>query len=153
MLQSEGKRRLGVFVPPKPPLERAREAARAFDEASARAHFAIPEAARALKTTVSLCADCLGHVPALVYAHEGRVFVRKDCPAHGRSEGLLENDERYYFLSNKDRSGVVFARDRVFDIRRSLARSAMRAARRARRASRARAPTRCRTRRARSSSR
>lgn len=116
MLQSEGKRRLGLFVAPKPPLERAKESARALDEATARSHFGIPARARALKTTVSLCGECLAHVPALVFAHEGRVFVRKDCPTHGQSDGLLENDERYYFLSNKDRSGNVFAKDRVFDI-------------------------------------
>ncbi len=116
MLHSEGKRRLGLFVPPKPPLEQAKEAARAFDEARARAHFGVPTAARALKTTVSLCAECLAHVPAFVYAHEGRVLIRKDCAVHGKSDAVLENDERFYFLSNKDLSGVVFAKERVFDI-------------------------------------
>lgn len=110
------KRRLGVLAPQRPPLELALERARSLDEVSARAWFAIEARDRALKTTVSLCPACLGYVPALVYERGGRVLMKKRCPEHGESAALVENDARYYFLSNKDRSGVVFARDRVFDI-------------------------------------
>ncbi len=113
------KRRLGLApaVPaPRPPLTIARERARAFGESEAAAHFGVVRPARLLKTTVSLCPDCLAYVPALVFAKDGRVLVRKDCSVHGIREAVLENDARYYFLSNKDRSGVVFAPDRVFDI-------------------------------------
>jgi uncharacterized radical SAM superfamily Fe-S cluster-containing enzyme len=116
MLQSDGKRRLGVFVPQRPPLDVAKDAARALDERAARERFQIAERDRALKTTVSLCPECLAHVPAIVYEHAGRALIRKACTTHGTSDAVLENDARYYFLSNKDRSGNVFAKDRVFDI-------------------------------------
>lgn len=110
------KRRLGVFVPPRPPIDAARDAARTLDEAAARARFEVGAIDRALKTTVSLCPECLAHVPAFVFEQHGRVWIRKVCDAHGISEAVLENDPRYYFLSNKDRSGNVFAKDRIFDI-------------------------------------
>ncbi len=114
------RRRLGLFAPPRTPLDVAREAARAMDEAAARARFDVPVlgplATRALKTTVSLCPTCLGHVPAFVFERGGRVFLAKECNVHGKSEAILENDARFYFLSNKDKTGNVFARDRIFDI-------------------------------------
>jgi len=110
------KRRLGVFTPKRPPLDIARDLARAMDEAGAREHFGATDAGRALKTTVSLCPECLGYVPAFVFERGGRVWIRKACDTHGVAEATLENDARYYFLSNKDRSGKIFAPDRVFDI-------------------------------------
>ncbi|MFO0550458.1 MAG: radical SAM protein [Polyangiaceae bacterium] len=109
------KRSLGMFTPSRSPLELARERARSLDEAGARVEFDAP-LGRALKTTVSLCPDCLAHVPALVVEEAGRVLVRKRCPEHGLKVAVLENDARYYFLSNKDKSGRVFALDRVFNI-------------------------------------
>ena len=72
--------------------------------------------ARALKTTISLCPACLAYVPAIVLARGGRVVMRKRCPEHSFTDALLENDERFYFLSNKDSAGRSFAPDRVFDI-------------------------------------
>ncbi len=116
MLQSDGKRRLGIVTPARPPLDLAKDAARALDEPGARTRFSLEPNDRALKTTVSLCPECLAHVPAIVFVRAGRVLVRKECSAHGTREAVLENDERYYFLSNKDRSGNVFARDKIFDI-------------------------------------
>jgi uncharacterized radical SAM superfamily Fe-S cluster-containing enzyme len=65
---------------------------------------------------VSLCPECLAHVPALVFARGGRVFIAKRCDRHGLREAVLENDERFYFLSNKDRTGRRFAEDRVMAI-------------------------------------
>jgi uncharacterized radical SAM superfamily Fe-S cluster-containing enzyme len=88
----------------------------ALDEASAAAFFGHPRADRLLKTTASLCPECLAHVPALVLARDGRVLAVKRCDAHGLREAVLENDERFYFLSNKDRSGRRFADDRVLAI-------------------------------------
>jgi uncharacterized radical SAM superfamily Fe-S cluster-containing enzyme len=87
-----------------------------MDEAAARARFAVLPSSRALKTTVSLCPDCLAHVPGFVFERGGRVWLAKACSTHGITEAVLENDARFYFLSNKDRTGRVFARDRVFDI-------------------------------------
>jgi uncharacterized radical SAM superfamily Fe-S cluster-containing enzyme len=88
----------------------------ALDEAAARTWFELAPTARLLKTTLSLCPECLEPVACAVYAEGGRVLGRKSCPRHGRSEAVFENDERYYFLSNKDTSGRSYAHDRVFDI-------------------------------------
>jgi uncharacterized radical SAM superfamily Fe-S cluster-containing enzyme len=87
-----------------------------LDEAGSIAYFGLTGFERVLKTTVSLCPECLAHVPAIVFTRGGRVLVGKSCAAHGRSEAVLENDERFYFLSNKDRSGRRFADDRVMTI-------------------------------------
>jgi len=89
---------------------------RALDYATVRRRFEVPADARLLKTTLSLCPECLAHVPAAVYSHDGRVFIGKQCARHGASRALLENDERFYFLSNKDHWGRRYAPDRVMDI-------------------------------------
>ena len=70
-----GKRRLDILAPSAPKrtaLDLARDEARALDEAGARARFEV-EGGRALKTTVSLCPECLAHVPALVFERCGCV--------------------------------------------------------------------------------
>jgi uncharacterized radical SAM superfamily Fe-S cluster-containing enzyme len=73
----------------------------------------LPGGAELLKTTLSLCPECLAHVPAAVYQAQGRVFMSKRCPGHGLARVLLENDERYYKLSNKDRWGRAYVTDRT----------------------------------------
>jgi len=78
---------------------------RAMDAESVASHFALDKNALLLKTTVSLCADCLAHVPAAVYELNGAVLLTKICAIHGRQQAVLENDARYYRLSNKDHSG------------------------------------------------
>jgi tetraether lipid synthase len=87
-----------------------------MDEAASVAFFAGPRLERALKTTVSLCPECLAHVPALVFTRGGKVMAAKRCDLHGVREAVLENDERFYFLSNKDHTGRRFAGDRVMTI-------------------------------------
>lgn len=91
-------------------------ALRALDYREVRNRFEVPAPARLLKTTISLCAECLAHVPAAVFAESGKVVLSKLCPSHGLQLAVLENDERYYFLSNKDRWGRRYAPDRVMDI-------------------------------------
>lgn len=91
-------------------------AVRALDETQVRSRFELPASARLLKTTISLCADCLAHVPAAVFAESGKVLLAKHCGLHGLQRALLENDERYYYLSNKDRWGRIYAPDRVMEI-------------------------------------
>lgn len=76
-----------------------------LDVRQVRARFALPQEAVVLKTTLSLCPECLAHVPAAVYLEKGRVLMAKRCARHGRSVAVIENDERYYRLSNKDRWG------------------------------------------------
>jgi len=97
-------------------LQRLATELRALDYTQVRRLFEVPESARLLKTTLSLCAECLAHVPAAVYAQAGKVFLNKQCAAHGSARALLENDERYYYLSSKDTWGRRYAPDRVIDI-------------------------------------
>ena len=68
-----------------------------------------------LGATQSLCPECLAHVPAAVFEREGRVLIRKRCTTHGDAQGVLENDARWYRLSNKDRWGRCYRPERVVD--------------------------------------
>ncbi len=96
-------------------LDALRQKLSGMDEPSALQFFGLADFRRLLKTTVSLCPDCLTHVPALVFTWQGRVLMRKLCDDHGCTEALLENDEEFYHLSNKDCWGRRFAADRVMD--------------------------------------
>ena len=96
-------------------LEELRRRMQLMDEAAAAGFFQPKDAKRLLKTTVSLCPECLAHVPALVFTRQGQVWLGKSCPAHGHSEALVENDEDFYHLSNKDCWGRRFAADKVID--------------------------------------
>lgn len=89
---------------------------RGIDSAMALVRFELDDFQRVLKTTISLCAECLRHVPALIFTRGGKVLIKKYCADHGFAEALLENDEQYFFLSNKDLWGRCFAPDKVFDL-------------------------------------
>ena len=101
-----------VATEPKPPLEfRLLALARPLKSmgiAEVRAHFQLEERHRLVKTTLSVCPHCLDHVLAAVYVDGGRVLMVKHCPSHGFTRAVLENDERYYRLSNKDRWGKAY---------------------------------------------
>jgi tetraether lipid synthase len=88
-----------------------------MDDCATRLAFELTASDRLLKTTASLCPVCLAYTPAAVFVRGGRVLMAKRCDAHGLSLALLENDDSFYFLSNKDRSGRRFADDRVIEIR------------------------------------
>jgi uncharacterized radical SAM superfamily Fe-S cluster-containing enzyme len=55
------------------------------------------------------------HVPAVVFTRDARVLMRKICVQHGASEAVIENDDAYYHLSNKDCWGRCYASHRVMD--------------------------------------
>jgi uncharacterized radical SAM superfamily Fe-S cluster-containing enzyme len=55
-------------------------------------------------------------VAAAVFARSGKVLIKKRCKTHGLTLAVLENDDAYYRLSNRDRSGKRYAEDRVVDI-------------------------------------
>ena len=86
---------------------------RAMSADDVRREHELPAGAELLKTTLSLCAECLAHVPAAVYAAQERVFMSKRCSTHGRARVLLESDQRFYRLSNKDRWGRAYVTDRT----------------------------------------
>ena len=75
--------------------------------------FSLPNGAALLKTTLSLCPDCLAHITAAVYVEAGRVLMAKRCAVHGSFRAVLENDERYYRLSTKDRWGRAYDASRL----------------------------------------
>lgn len=89
----------------------------ALDRDATAGRFRLRAKDRLLKTTVSLCPSCLRHVPAAVFVRLGRVLLTKECAQHGWSDAVLENDERFYFLSSKDHSGRRFEEERVLPIR------------------------------------
>jgi tetraether lipid synthase len=101
--------------PPASPFGAALEAHRAMllglDEDAAAAYFSLADHDRLLKTTISLCPECLAHAPALVFTNQGRVSMRKRCREHGISEAVVENDETFFRLSSKDRWGRRYAAD------------------------------------------
>jgi tetraether lipid synthase len=93
------------------PLEALRAMLLGLDEDAAAAHFSLDDYDRLLKTTISLCPECLAHVPAAVFVRGGRVSMRKRCPEHAVSEAVVENDESFFRLSSKDRWGRRYAAD------------------------------------------
>jgi 7,8-dihydro-6-hydroxymethylpterin dimethyltransferase len=96
-------------------LETLRRRLLELDEQAAVDRFEPGPHDRLLKSTISLCPVCLEHVEALIFSRDERVWIRKRCPNHGPSTALLENDERFYFLSNKDHWGRRYAEDRVLE--------------------------------------
>jgi uncharacterized radical SAM superfamily Fe-S cluster-containing enzyme len=96
-------------------LHEIRELLRKMDESEAAHFFQLEFYKRFLKTTISLCPECLEHVPALIYTLQGQVFIQKKCSIHGVSGALLENDENFYYLSNKDKWGRCFAKNKIMD--------------------------------------
>jgi len=54
-----------------------------------------------LEATVSLCPDCLTPIPAKIVEEQGRIFVRKHCPAHGLQVALLEEDAGWFKHRNE----------------------------------------------------
>jgi uncharacterized radical SAM superfamily Fe-S cluster-containing enzyme len=87
-----------------------------LDQSAVYHEFHLIESSRLLKTTISVCEHCLGHVKAAVYEEQGQVWIKSCCVEHGLMTNLLENDARFYRLSNKDGCGQRFADDMEFYI-------------------------------------
>ncbi|MCB1607801.1 MAG: radical SAM protein [Xanthomonadales bacterium] len=97
-------------------LKALAEPLQAMDSVDVRQAFGLTKADRLLKTTLSLCPACLRHVPAAVFERGDAVMLRQRCAEHGLALGVIENDRRYYHLSNKDQWGRRYAEERVFEI-------------------------------------
>ncbi len=82
---------------------------RQLDENAARGKFSLQASDILIKTTLSLCPDCLLHVPAAVFNRDGRVLMRKLCATHGASLAVIENDAAFYRVSSKDLWGRAYA--------------------------------------------
>lgn len=55
---------------------------------------------RLIKTTLSLCPDCLAKIPANVVERNGEVWMDKECPQHGRFGAILAADVRHYYVAD-----------------------------------------------------
>ena len=112
---------VAVRVAAQPPADRTLEERlealaapmRELSMLEAARQLEVPPDAPILKTTLSLCPQCLAHVRAAVYVDGTRVLMSKRCEVHGISRAVIENDERYYRLSNKDRWGRAYDTARV----------------------------------------
>jgi len=102
-------------------LHAIRARLQALDLTSSIQLFELTGFDRVLKTTISLCPQCLQHIPGLVFVRSGKVWMKKQCPEHGFFDALLENDEQFYFLSNKDVWGRCFDPEKVFELPRYVA--------------------------------
>lgn len=89
-------------------LERVASPLRSLDEAQARQRFRLAAEETLVKSTISLCPECLAHLPAAVFERGGKVWIRKECGRHGASEAVIENDAAYYRVSSKDRWGKAY---------------------------------------------
>ena len=56
-----------------------------------------------IKTTKSICPECLKAVDATIYEDEGKVFIRKTCPEHGSVQELYWSDYDQYVRAEKFR--------------------------------------------------
>src|SRR3954471_999079 len=92
-------------------LETIRDELRVMNAEEAARRFELGAFEQLWKSTISLCPTCLAHVLALVYEVGGKVFMRKICDAHGFSDAVVENDAKYYNVSNKDRWGRRYTTD------------------------------------------
>lgn len=97
-------------------LERIRSWLQTLDESAAQDSFKVGEGGRLLKSTISVCNNCLEFSPAVIYELENRVWINASCEQHGLTTSLIENDASFYRLSNKDEWGVRYDNTRVFDI-------------------------------------
>jgi 7,8-dihydro-6-hydroxymethylpterin dimethyltransferase len=97
-------------------LERIAKPLRALSEADIQRQFSVAAADTLIKTTLSLCPNCLTHVPAVVVNRANKIWLLKHCKEHGHSSAVIENDSRFYHVSSKDRWGTIYASAQRLDI-------------------------------------
>jgi uncharacterized radical SAM superfamily Fe-S cluster-containing enzyme len=54
------------------------------------------EAGQVLKTTLSICPECNMVIPAEIIGRDGKIFLEKECPVHGRVVEVYYGDEEIY---------------------------------------------------------
>ncbi|WP_165054829.1 MULTISPECIES: radical SAM protein [unclassified Adlercreutzia] len=58
--------------------------------------FQVPDNARVISETSSVCPHCLASIPAVVYERDGEVYQGKSCPEHGDFEVYVWPDAAHY---------------------------------------------------------
>jgi len=56
-----------------------------------------------IKSTKSICPECLKPLDATIYEDEGKVFIKKTCPDHGTCQELYWSDYDQYMRAEKYR--------------------------------------------------
>lgn len=56
-----------------------------------------------IKTTRSICPECLKAIDATIYEEDGKVFIKKDCAEHGHFQELYWSDYDQYVRAEKFR--------------------------------------------------
>ena len=56
-----------------------------------------------MKQTTSLCEQCYKHIPAQVIKRDRSMWILKDCPDHGHTEYMIEQDAVFYNSLTNDR--------------------------------------------------
>ncbi|MCW4002866.1 MAG: radical SAM protein [Candidatus Bathyarchaeota archaeon] len=56
-----------------------------------------------IKSTRSICPECLKQLDAIIYEDGGKVFIRKECPEHGAFHELYWSDYDQYVRAEKFR--------------------------------------------------
>lgn len=110
---------LESIVEPRPNLtvqEEIRSFLSTLDTSAAQRYFRTRDEDLLLKSTISVCNDCLSFCPAIVFERSGSVWLTACCAGHGTMTSLVENDVEFYRLSNKDSCGVRYSNTKVFDI-------------------------------------
>jgi len=97
-------------------LERIAGPLRKMNEAEVFERFALLQTDALIKTTISLCPDCLGHIPASVVRRQNKIWLVKKCDTHGMHQAVIENDPAYYRISSKDRWGRAYSEIPRLDI-------------------------------------
>lgn len=82
---------------------------RTLEHPAAYFHYELPEHAKLIKSTISLCPTCIRHTGAAIYEWHGKVFKKIHCPDHGFAIAVIENDATFYSVSSKDRWGRVYS--------------------------------------------
>ncbi|MDR2707261.1 MAG: radical SAM protein [Nitrososphaerota archaeon] len=54
-----------------------------------------------IKTTRSICPECLKALDAVIYEEDGKVFIKKTCPEHGSFNELYWSDYNHYMRAEK----------------------------------------------------
>ncbi|MEI6534064.1 MAG: radical SAM protein, partial [Verrucomicrobiaceae bacterium] len=70
-------------------------------------HFASAPA-ELLKRTTSRCPACHAPCPASVVKRDGKVYLERECAAHGEFSACIASDSRFYWLAlgdEKNRDG------------------------------------------------
>ncbi len=70
--------------------------------------YDLPEEARVIKPSLSVCPVCVKRIPSVVYEENGAIWLKKTCPEHGTFEDLYwGNAEMYYYFLQWDRPEYI----------------------------------------------